>query len=52
MPVGQAVLDTNYKHLKNNTNVNLDKNDDNKNDYNNSHHNGILRGKMHKIGQL
>ena len=35
MSVGKPVLDTNYKHSKNNTNVNLDKNDDN-NDYNNN----------------
>ena len=36
MPVEQPVLDTNYKHLKNDTN--LAKNDDDKNDCNYSNH--------------
>ena len=41
MPVGQPAIDTIYKHLKNNTNVNLDKNDDDDNDYNHSNYNSI-----------
>ena len=44
MPVEQPVLDTNYKHLKNNTN--LAKNDDDKNEYNYSNHSSIERGKI------
>ena len=52
MPVGQPVLDTNYKHLINNTNVNLDINDDNKSDYNNSNYNSILRENLHKMDNI
>ena len=51
MPVGQPAIDTIYKHLKNNTNVNLDKNDDDNHDYNYSNHNSIEE-KLHKISQL
>ena len=39
MPSGLSALDTNYKHMKNNTNVNLDKIDNGNNDYNFSNHN-------------
>ena len=51
MPVGQPAIDTIYKHLKNNTNVNLDKNDDDNHDYNYSNHNSIEE-KLHTISQL
>ena len=39
IPVEQPVLDKNYKHLKNNTN--LAKNDDDKNEYNYSNHSSM-----------
>ena len=41
MPVGQPVLDANYKHLKNNTNVNVDKHDDDNDDYNYNNYNSL-----------
>ena len=49
MPAGQPVLDTNYKHLKNNTDVNLDKNDDDNNDYDYSNRNSIEGKKCIKL---
>ena len=52
MPVGKSVIDTNHKRLKSNTNVSLDKNGNDDNDYNYSDHNSIEGGKKHKIGQL
>ena len=51
MPVQEPVLDIKCKHLKNNTKVNMDKNDDDNNDCNYSNHNS-MEGKLHKIGQL
>ena len=43
MPVGQPVLDTKYKHVKYNTNVNLDKNDNDNNGYKHSDHNSTAK---------
>ena len=49
MPVGKSVIDTNHKRLKSNTNVSLDKNGNDDNDYNYSDHNSIEGGKNIKL---